>query len=234
MIFGHEIATISENNEKVHDAGVEAGIKAEYDRFWDSYQQNGDRVIYSRAFTTCWNDELFYPKYDMYPTKADFMFNGVTITNLKERLKECNRIIDFSNVTAFQQIFQDTNTYALPVIDMSNATSSSYAFYSSYIVEIEKIISSENTTFSAYTFGIMSKLENVVFEGTIAKNGLDIHWSKKLTHDSLMSIINCLKDYSEDTSGTSWAVTLGTDNLVSTKLTDEEKAIATEKGWTLA
>ena len=46
-----------------------------------------------------------------------------------------------------------------------------------------------------------------------------------------MSIINCLKDYSTDTSGTSHTVTLGTTNLA--KLTDEQKAIATEKGWSL-
>ena len=40
-----------------------------------------------------------------------------------------------------------------------------------------------------------------------------------------MSIINALK------SGVTQTLTLGTDNLA--KLTDTEKAIATEKGWTL-
>ncbi|MBO5955586.1 MAG: hypothetical protein J6Q10_02165, partial [Clostridia bacterium] len=68
--------------------------------------------------------------------------------------------------------------------------------------------------------------------GKIGKNGFSVSDSKKLSYDSLMSIINALKDYSTDTSGTTYTVTLGTTNLA--KLTNEEKAIATQKGWSLA
>jgi surface protein len=48
-----------------------------------------------------------------------------------------------------------------------------------------------------------------------------------LTHDSLMSIINNLA-----TVTSTKKLTLGATNLA--KLTNEEKAIATNKGWTLA
>ena len=48
-----------------------------------------------------------------------------------------------------------------------------------------------------------------------------------LTHDSLMSIINNLA-----TVTTTQTLTLGSTNLA--KLSSEEKAIATNKGWTLA
>ena len=48
----------------------------------------------------------------------------------------------------------------------------------------------------------------------------------QLTHDSLMSIINNLA-----TVTTTKTLTLGSTNLA--KLTDDEKAIATNKGWTL-
>lgn len=48
-----------------------------------------------------------------------------------------------------------------------------------------------------------------------------------LTHDSLMVIINGLQ-----TVTTTQKLTLGATNLA--KLTDEEKQIATDKGWTLA
>lgn len=51
--------------------------------------------------------------------------------------------------------------------------------------------------------------------------------STALSHDSLMSIINNLI-----TTTSSKKLTLGSTNLA--KLTDEEKAIATSKGWTLA
>ena len=51
--------------------------------------------------------------------------------------------------------------------------------------------------------------------------------SNKLTHDSIMVIINGLQ-----TVTTTQTLTLGSTNLA--KLTDEEKKIATDKGWTLA
>lgn len=48
-----------------------------------------------------------------------------------------------------------------------------------------------------------------------------------LTHDSLMVVINGLQ-----TVTSTQTLTLGTENLA--KLTDAEKQIATDKGWTLA
>jgi hypothetical protein len=69
-------------------------------------------------------------------------------------------------------------------------------------------------------------------DGAIGQNGFDVHWSTKLTHDSLMSIINHLSDKSSDTSGTTWTITLGTENIA--KLTDDEIAIAEAKGWEVA
>ena len=57
---------------------------------------------------------------------------------------------------------------------------------------------------------------------------LDIHYSTKFTREALLEIIGNLK---AQTSGTK-TLTMGSDNLA--KLTDEDKAIATNKGWTLA
>jgi hypothetical protein len=51
---------------------------------------------------------------------------------------------------------------------------------------------------------------------------------KLLTHQSLLNILNSLVPQ----EGATKTLTLGSDNLA--KLTDEEKAIATDKGWTLA
>lgn len=48
----------------------------------------------------------------------------------------------------------------------------------------------------------------------------------KLTHDSLLNILNALPETTE-----AYTCTLGSTNLA--KLTDEEKAIAIDKGWTL-
>lgn len=59
---------------------------------------------------------------------------------------------------------------------------------------------------------------------------LDLSSSRKLTAESLMNVINEAKDLSE-TGGTS-TLTLGTTNIL--KLTEDQIAIASSKGWTLA
>lgn len=59
------------------------------------------------------------------------------------------------------------------------------------------------------------------------KASLNLSSCKLLTHDSLMVIINGLQIVTETQT-----LTLGTANLA--KLTDEEKKVATDKGWSLA
>ena len=75
-------------------------------------------------------------------------------------------------------------------------------------------------------------LEEIIIEGTIGQNGFNVQWSNKLTHDSLLSILNALEDKTSDNSGTTWTIGLGPTNIA--KLTANEKAIATQKGWTIA
>ena len=50
-----------------------------------------------------------------------------------------------------------------------------------------------------------------------------------ITVDSMVAMFNSLKDLTSETAKT---LTLGSTNLA--KLTDEQKAIATNKNWTLA
>lgn len=59
---------------------------------------------------------------------------------------------------------------------------------------------------------------------------LDLSSSRKLTAESLMNVINEAKDLS-NTGGTA-TLTLGSTNIA--KLTEEQIAIASAKGWTLA
>lgn len=59
------------------------------------------------------------------------------------------------------------------------------------------------------------------------KVDISFSMSTKLTHDSLMVVINGLQ-----TVTSSQTLELGSKNL--NKLTEEEKQIATGKGWTLA
>lgn len=145
-------------------------------------------------------------------------------------------VMDFSNCTKADYLcFQSGLLEKFPEVNLSNVTTLQYAFQQCVnLVTIDKIILPNYNNISNYNSFLSQcgKLENVVFEGKIGKNSFSVSGSKKLTHDSLMSIINALEDYSQDTSGTKWVVTLGSTNLA--KLTDAEKQMATDKGWTLA
>ena len=243
--FAHRIAEISvigqeqgmtEGYTQGFEAGKESGVQSEYDRFWDSYQENGTTITYARAFAgDRWNDKNFTPKYDIIATSIAYMFQGTGIADIPAALERQGVIFDSSRATNVTYAFNSNKITRVPVVSTVSASDLNTLFgWATSIVTIEKLILKEDGTqkFADNVFHTCNALENIVIEGKIGTNGFNVSWSTKLTHDSLISIINALKDYSEDTSGTTWAITLGTTNLA--KLTDAEKAIATQRGWTLA
>lgn len=115
---------------------------------------------------------------------------------------------DWTKVNSFQQTFQNTNLKYLNKIDFINATT----FWS--------------------LFNGVSTLLSIGEVSNIKLTGLDVSPCVLLNHDTLIRILNALYDYASEGSSATYTLTLGTTNLA--KLTDEEKAIATNKGWTLA
>lgn len=214
----------------------DSGAKSEYDAFWDAFQSLGGRKNYNYAFggEGGWKNATFYPKYDIIPISCEFMFayGGCSSLDLVERFEECGITFDTSVSRSFDRFCLYNSPSRFPAISTIGADALIKVFSNSSQVIVEKFILREDgsQTFNM-TFNQNTKLETIIFEGTIGQNGLNLQWSEQLTHDSLMSIINCLADYSEDTSGTVWTVTLGETNLA--KLTDEEQQIATAKGWLL-
>lgn len=81
---------------------------------------------------------------------------------------------------------------------------------------------------SSYNFNIFRSCRalTTITGGPRFKSSLDLTTSPSLTHDSIMVIINGLQTVTSST------LSLGSTNLA--KLTDEEKKVATDKGWTLA
>ena len=108
---------------------------------------------------------------------------------------------------AFNSVFQASDVVTIPSLDLTGVTSMDLPFYGAY------------------------KLTNVNFVGQIKVNGLSVSDCTKLTRESLLSLIQCLEDKTGDTSGTTWTVTIGSTNKA--KLTAEELAVATNKGWTV-
>jgi hypothetical protein len=239
MNIAEKLQTIAENEQRVYEAGktkgIEEGKKSEYDRFWDDFQLNGTRTVYAHAFGLCWTAETFRPKYPMRPTNAYCMFftnqvGGIEIDDFVTFCEENNVVLDFSQCTYGAYALGTLHTYHHGVLDFSKCTDTGYLFYSHIgarrsIETIDEFISSESTGYSTTTFQHAVNLTNITFSGVIATGTIDFSKCTKLTHDSLMSIINHLKD------GASNTLTLGATNLA--KLTDAEKAIATTKGWTL-
>ena len=235
MSISDKLVVIAENEQKVFDAGKKAG----HDAFWDEYQRNGDRVGYKSAFSgQYWGDSCFQPKYDMRPTDASYMFEGSSITDPASNLKECGVVLDLSNCTNVTLMFYSCKKITtIPIIDTTATTDDGtngtfyYLFgWDEKLQSIEKIIlkQSGEQKFND-TFAGCYALREIRFEGVIG-NDISFQDSPLLTHDSLMSIINHLKDFSGTT--TTMTLTLRTTNLA--KLTDAEKAIATQKGWTLS
>lgn len=223
-----------------YSEGLANGEQAEYDRFWDRMQHYGDRTDYSMAFCMkTFPRPSFDPKYDIRPTNAQYMFaylnSGTSHAGLffDIDLRNCGVEVDFSNCTSFSSMCNGCQQLvAIGTFDTRKATAISTTFYgAARLHTIERFILKDDgsQTIASNTFTSCNALENIALEGTIGVS-VSFSSSKNLTHDSLMSIIEHLKNYAG--SGTTHTVTLGTTNL--NKLTADEKKIATDKGWTLA
>lgn len=230
MSIAEKLTTVAENMPTV----FEAGQKSEYDRFWDAFQVNGTATYYTHAFAGFgWKDATFKPKYDIIPDgNAEGMFRQTRITDLKGCLEKAGVTLDLSKVTKGANLFGYCDLLTtVPKIDLSSiGSNTAYLFNSCKKLQtIEELRISETVTFTNNNFSGCTALTRLIMAGTLATNGLDLHWSTKLDRESLLSIVNVLQD--KTSVGGTWTVTLGTENLA--KLTDAEKAIATQKGWTL-
>lgn len=233
MSISDKLTAIAENQQKVYDAGQ----SAERERFWDINQDYGNRVNYQNGYGgKGFNFDNFYPKYDVrsidnsmsqcFATWQGEMCSG----SLKQRFEECGVVLDTSKATSVNQMFYGSYRITeIPTIHLPAGVVNKQIFYMCYsLVTIEKVVVYEGTTYTN-CFDGCDALENVTFDGVIGQNGLNFSDCPNLSYESIMSVINCLKDYTG--TGTTHSVTFGKNNLA--KLTDEDKAIATEKGWTL-
>lgn len=221
MNMAEKLTKIAENQEKVFNAG--------WKRFLNAFTGNNARTLYTYAFRSSNFTGL---KFDppITPTSGE----GVFLSYEGEYLPEG---IDFSNIVSSTTSAQFTCRYAAKLKEFPDLNWGVQERYGgtwqgcTLLETIAVIRCNENTIFPS-AFSGCSGLINVTFDGTIGQNDLNFTQSTKLSHDSLMGIINSLKDYSG--SGTTHTVTLGSANLSADKLSDVEKAVATEKGWSLA
>lgn len=243
MSIADKLQIIAENEQKVFNAGA----KSEYDRFWDELQENGNRIHYFNAFASAiWTKETFKPKYPIIiDTKGTTNQNycvGIFANFMRNQdddecidLNDIGVKIDFSKAGIVQNVFQNSKFENVEV-DFSNAQIATNAFGMGNGGGIRNITVkvSDKLTQANNFFYYNAGLRTLTFteDSVIAFNNMNLSHATLLERDSLMTVINALKDYSGDTSGTTWKVTFG--NVLLAKLTDADKQIATNKGWVLA
>jgi hypothetical protein len=202
---------------------------------WKGISDNGKRTNYTNGFQ--YSDlAYFYPYSDMRPTHASYMFaltNAGGSIDLVDRLEQCGSTLDFSTCTQMTRTFFMAAFTRIGIVDCTATTALERTLGSAFKLHtIEKMIVKAENTFQN-TFESSAELVEIRFEGVIGNN-IDFSPCKKLSHDSIINddgtgIINVLSTLD---SGVTRTLALGSTNLA--KLTDAEKAIATQKGWTLA
>lgn len=214
-----------------YEQGVEDGKKAEYDRFWDLYQDYGNRTRYERAFAGVgWTDETFKPKYKItVGTSAYMMFANSQITEITRD------VVDFSKTATFNYTFYYDNAFKRIEIDCSSAEKLSDSFYGGTITDIvlfnvtEKLIFERTFNGNGNKF---SSLVNLSISGVIGTDGLDVKYCTNLSEASGLSIINAL---STTTSGltvtlpTAWKTTY----IANHGQTAFDNLMATKSNWTI-
>lgn len=196
MSIAEKLTTVAENVPKVY----ESGQKAEYDRFWDIYQQSGIRGSYDNAFAgSGWTTENFKPKYDINATNAYMLFRANTMKiDLVEYLENLGITLSVSNANGIQYAFNNSRFTHIGVVDARKTTTnvSLDATFSNNpnLVTIDKIILNPEVKTAQFsnTFTQCVALENIAFEGEIKTNGLNLQWSTKLSKESITNIINVL------------------------------------------
>ena len=197
------IESIAKNFEIIADAVYEKGKKYEYDKFWDANQDNGSRTYYAGGYrgNSGWTKDNFYPKYDIKPvgnaSQIFYAWEYVAKHNidLAQRLEDCGVILDTSQATNLQSAFNYTKFTRIPTVDITGTTIANEGLFGNNwgtLVTIDKIIMNENNLISKTWFSNCSGLINLTIEGKIGQNDFNVKDCKKLTKESLLSILKAL------------------------------------------
>ena len=178
-------------------------------------------------------DGMTYAYSTIEEFQSNFKFAPRTGENCKNMFSFCFNLtsipqLDTSNVSNMNRMFSGcVSLTIIPQMDTRSVTNMNQMFNGCSSLTSIPQLDASNVTDMNRMFSNCSSLTTL--DGlTNLKVDLNLSPCPLLTHDSLMNVIN---EAANVTVG-SKILTLGETNL--NKLTDEEKAIATNKGWTLA
>ena len=191
------------------------------------------------SFDGCWQFDdtanvtsMTYMFYSCSSLTTVSLFNTSNVTDMSGMFRECSSLtavplFDTSKVTDMTYMLRKCSSLTtVPQFDTSKVTDMSGMLFECSSLTTVPQFDTSNVTSMSGMLSYCSSLEAIHMININAN--LDIHYSTKFTREALLEIIGNLK---AQTSGTK-TLTMGATNLA--KLTDEDKAIATNKGWTLA
>jgi len=161
LTMAEKLTTIAENEQRVYDAGMQA----EYDRFWDVYQSNY-RQNYMYAFAgRGWKDSIYQPTGTLVVTQnAQYMYAYSSITDTKVTIDaSSSSLMNFHNVFA--------NAAEMKVIRLLKVSP----------------ITPLNSAFNGCT-----ALESITIKGTIGK-AANFKWCP-LTKESILNVVSVLSN----------------------------------------
>ena len=166
--------------------------------------------------------------------------NTSKVTSMGYMFYNCSELITIPQLNTSKVIDMSYMFYGcrrlitIPQLDTSQVTSINRMFYMCSALESIPLLDFGNVTSISSLFGY-SDITTLTDLGGFKNLKIDFKNSlnklPNLTVQSLMNVINNLYDFRANGSTTTRTLTLGTTNL--NKLTDEQKAVATNKGWSL-
>lgn len=188
-------------------------------------------------------------------------FDTTNVTTMAYMFRECQNIIDLDlsnfnteNVTQMEYMFY--RLYKITSLNLNSFNTSKVKSMSNMFCQCSVLENLDLSNFDAsnvsditYIFYSDNKLTNLRFMKNLGKGyiktqnnysyyELYLKYTSNLSHESLMDIINNLYDlnltYNVANGGTLYTQKLTLGETLLSKLTAEEIAIATNKGWTVS
>ena len=194
---------------------------SEYNQNWSYRYAYGDNQMIKVILDTSNVTNMSYMFNECRYLNYVSPFNTSNVTDMSYMFGYCILLgsipqLDTSKVTNMSNMFSNcTYLESIPQLDTSNVTDMSNFFGYSTINTLTDLGGFKDLGKQSSMYGTSSRF---------------LDSAPNLTHESLMNVINNLYDRKSNGLST-LTISFGTTNL--NKLTDEEKSIAVNKGWTL-
>lgn len=226
------------STKDAYQQGVAYGRQAEYDDFWDAYQENGNRTDYQNMFSgEGWTEETYRPKYHIehVGNPVYMLYRRCGITNLRDAIEASGKKVTINGST-WQFVFQQSQKLeVIGGLDIGTPIKilSGVFAYCPKLREIQTLPIDEDAT--QLDFTQIPLLETISFTGTIPTD-ISFAQSKYLSKSSIKNIIQTLSK-----NATGKTVTLSktaVTNAFGSTTADEWTALIAPKiapngGWTI-